>query len=424
LNILLIPLGSAGDVHPFTGVGVALRQRGHRVTVITNRHFEPLIRRVGLEFVEFGTEEQYLTQIEDPDLWHPLKGFQTVFQKGILPSLRPLYETVVRHYVSGETVVAASTLAFAARAAQDKLGIPLATVHLQPSAFRSEYQPPVYPRMSIPAWFPRAGKRLYYWLLDRLALDPIVAPGLNAFRAELGLPPVRRVLKDWWHSPQRLIGLFPDWFAPPQPDWPPQLRLTGFPLFDEKGVQPVPEEVETFLAEGDPPVVFTPGSAMRHGQPFFQAAVEACRLLGRRGLLLTRFREQLPADLPKNVRHFDFVPFSQVLPRCAALVYHGGIGTASQALAASVPHLVMPMAHDQPDNAARLERLGVARTLKPRSFRARKVAAALEFLLTSKEVAERCRTLAEKCRQGNPLDDTCVLIEQLSATTGKEHPCP
>jgi UDP:flavonoid glycosyltransferase YjiC (YdhE family) len=417
LNVLLIPIGSAGDVHPFVGVGLALRQRGHRVTVIANQHFEPLIRHLGLGFVEFGTEQEYLTLTQDPDLWHPIKGFQTVFRKGILPTLRPLYETVIKQYVPGQTVVAACSGALAARVAQDKLGIPLATIHLQPSIFRSEFQPPVFPGLSIPSWFPRIGKRLGYWLLDALVLDRIVAPGVNAFRAEVGLPPVRRLLDHWWHSPRCVIGLFPAWFAPPQPDWPAQLRLTGFPLFDERGVQPVPNTVEAFLAEGEPPIVFTPGTAMRQGQAFFRAAVRACQLLGRRGLLLTRFREQIPAELPPGVRHFNFVPFSQVLPRSAALVYHGGIGTAAQALAAGIPHLVMPMSYDQPDNAARLERLGVGRTLKPRAFHGETVAAALQHLLTSSEVAQRCRALAEKVRQDNPLEETCVAIEQLHGKT-------
>jgi UDP:flavonoid glycosyltransferase YjiC (YdhE family) len=94
--------------------------------------------------------------------------------------------------------------------------------------------------------------------------------------------------------------------------------------------------------------------------------VDACRRLGRRGLLLSRYRDQLPADLPPGVRHFDYVPLSRVLPRAAALVSHGGIGTLSQALAAGIPQLIMPLGFDQFDNAARLGRLGVAATLTPR----------------------------------------------------------
>ena len=118
----------------------------------------------------------------------------------------------------------------------------------------------------------------------------------------------------------------------------------------------------------------TPGSAMRHAQEFFAESVAACQRLGRRGLLLTRFAEQVPTDLPETIRHLEYVPFSRVLPRAAALVHHGGIGTTAQALAAGIPQLVMPLAHDQPDNAARLERLGVGRTIAPRRYRAARAA--------------------------------------------------
>src|SRR5207253_413252 len=134
-----------------------------------------------------------------------------------------------------------------------------------------------------------------------------------------------------------------------------------------------------------------PGSAMKQGKAFFAAAVEACVKLGRRGMLLTRFPEQVPSPLPDGIRHFEYVPFSQVFPRAAAVVHHGGIGTTAQALAAAVPQLVMHMAHDQPDNAARVLRLGVGRPISPKAFRAPAVAKALHALSSSPEIAERCR---------------------------------
>ena len=265
--------------------------------------------------------------------------------------------------------------------------------------------------MPLPDWLPARLKRLAYWMGDVLVIDRVVAPVTNAVRAELGLPPVRRLLDQWWHSPERIIGLFPPWFAPPQPDWPPQLRLTGFPLFDERGLTEVPPEVMAFLDQG-PPLIFTAGSAMRQGQAFFAAAADTCRLLGRRGLLLTRYPEQLPPTLPDGVRHCAYIPFSQVLPRAAALVHHGGIGTTAQALAAGIPQLVMPMSYDQPDNAARVERLGVGLSIAPRRFKPPAVARRLEELLSSPTVPARCSEVALKFQGADPIDDACRLIEE------------
>jgi UDP:flavonoid glycosyltransferase YjiC (YdhE family) len=419
VNVMLIPMGSAGDVLPLVGLGAALRGRGHRVEVIANSYYQSAVERSGLSFVELGTYEDLRPGLESPDLWDRQKGL-LVLARAILPLMRRLYDTIARRYVPGETVVVASSLALGARVAQDKLGTPLVTVHLQPTAFRSAYETPaLLPWLFSRDWLSVPAKRLLDWLLDVLLLDRAFGGDINALRAEVGLPPVRRPLYRWWHSPQRVLGLFPDWFAAPQPDWPPQARLTGFPLYDDPGRQGLPPEAEDFLAGGDAPIVFTPGSAMRHGREFFGESVAACQSLGRRGLLLTRFPEQVPADLPEGIRHFDYLPLSRVLPRAAALVCHGGIGTIAQALAAGVPQLLMPMAFDQFPNAARLERLGVGRALPPKDYRAPAVAAALTELLSSAAVAEQCQAIARKSEDRNALEEACLVVEELGQEAGR-----
>jgi UDP:flavonoid glycosyltransferase YjiC (YdhE family) len=246
-----------------------------------------------------------------------------------------------------------------------------------------------------------------------MVLDPMLCPALNALREEIGLPPVRRVMTQWLHSPERVIGLFPDWFAAPQPDWPPEARLTGFPLFDDTDEETSPEEVEAFLQAGEPPIVFMPGSLMQQAKRFFLESVRACERLGKRGILLTRYGEHLPERLPEGIRHFDYVPFSRLLPRAALVVHHGGIGCVSQALRAGVPQLIHPMAFDQHDNAARLRRLGVGDSLAPRRYRSDAVADRLRSLLDSPGVAERCREIAGRFENAQPLTQCSQLVEAM-----------
>lgn len=415
MRALLIPLGSYGDVNPFLGLGRELRRRGHEVLIATNDHFARLVRHDELEFISLGTEAEYDEVLKEADAWHPTKGLGVIarFQE---PFVRRVYDVIVEHYRRGETVVAAGTLAFAARIAQEKLGTPLVSVHLQPSIFRSLYQTPRYPRLKLPDWLPRFMKRGFFALADRLIIDRLYAPSINALRDELGLPPVRGVLKDLCHSPQRVLGLFPDWFGPPQPDWPPQTRLTGFPLQDGRTETELPGEVRAFLDAGEPPIVFTPGSAMRHGLPFFTESLRVCQHLGRRGVFVTKYRENIPERLPDSVRHFFYVPYGQLLPHAAAAVHHGGIGTSSQALAAGVPQLVMPFTHDQPDNAERLERLGVARVLEATRYRAAPAAQLLDELLRSADVARQCKIYAERLAGSRPLEEAADYIEALAGT--------
>src|SRR5262249_23103027 len=151
---------------------------------------------------------------------------------------------------NGRTIVVAPGTAFGARIAQEKLGVPLVTFHLQPAILRSVYDSPCYGFPDVIGRLPRWGRRAVAALVDKFLIDRMLAPEINAFRAELGLPPVRRIFY-WANSPQLVLGLFPDWFAAPQPDWPLNTRLTGFPRYDETNVRPCPPDVEGFLASGE-----------------------------------------------------------------------------------------------------------------------------------------------------------------------------
>jgi UDP:flavonoid glycosyltransferase YjiC (YdhE family) len=299
----------------------------------------------------------------------------------------------------------------------------LASVHLSPAIFQSVHEPPKLPGLSlVSAWAPRWVMRGLFRFTN-VVVDAVIAPPLNALRAELGLPPVRNVVRDYWHSPQQVIALFPPWFAAQQPDWPPHLTLTGFPLFDEPDLSPITPELERFLSAGDPlmpPIAFTPGSAMWQGRKFFDASVDACVRLNRRGLLLTRHRDHLPEKLPPNVIHVHYAPFSQLLPRCAAFVHHAGIGSTAQALAAGVPQLLTPFTHDQPDNSARVVKLGCGVIVKPSKYTGARVAAALAKLIDDVRVAAACRDVRARFAGVDAIEQTCDLIEQLGGNHSQD----
>lgn len=415
MEFLLTTIGSHGDVHPFVGLGIRLQQRGHRVRLVTNEFFAPLVRAAGIEFIELGKSQEYLQLAGNPDMWKPRTAFKVVFG-AVAHLLEDLYNVISRN-LTDNTVVAASSLCLGARIAEDKLHFPMATVHLAPGVFRTVYEVPKLPGLFMPSWLPLWIKRGIWEFGDKHMIDPVIAPSVNALRGKLGLQPVREILKDWWHSPRCVIGMFPEWFAARQPDWPAQLRLTGFPLYDERGVVSPSEQLKEFLDAGDPPVAFTPGSAMFDGAGFFQKAVEACVRLGVRGILLTRHADHVPRRLPQQVIHVDYAPFSFLLPRAAALVHHGGIGTSSQALAGGVPSLVTPMSHDQFDNAARMKRLGVAEVMPAARLSGRRAALALSRLLESSEVRRNCASVASRFSDVDGLERACDVLESLGQAT-------
>ena len=285
MNIVVAALGSAGDVHPFLGIAIELEKRGHEVTVLTSSYFEQLVARVGLRFSPIGSRAQYERIMHSRDMWRPGKGFAVFVEHMIVPAMRPTYEFISAHCARGDSAVVASTWCVGAQLAQEALAIPTVTAHLAPSVFRSLYRPPEFAGLRMSARWPHFVQRAIWRLVDRWRIDPVLAAPLNAFRRELGLADVRRVLRSWIHSPSGVIALFPDWFAPPQRDWPPHTAVVGFPLYDEGELHAPNTDLEAFLRDGPAPLVFTPGTAMLQGANFFDVSMRACVRIGARGVL-------------------------------------------------------------------------------------------------------------------------------------------
>jgi rhamnosyltransferase subunit B len=414
LHVLLPTLGSAGDVHPVIALGLALKARMHRATILTNPMFQPLIEKHGLEFLPVGTIADADAAISDPDLWHPRKGFEVVARRVMVPAIAEIYRLIEAH-ADADTVVAASSISLGARVAQDKLGVPTATVHLQPSIIRSLVDQGKMGEFRISASQPMWFKRAFFRLVDWAMIDRELKRPLNQFRATLGLAPVNRVFRRWVHSPQCVIGFFPEWFAARQMDWPPHTHLVGFPLWDAAdGDARVSPEADACLNAGEPPVIFTPGSAASSMRRYFLESVEAVRILGVRAMLVTNFQEQLPRELPLGVNAFGYLPFSEVLPRAALLVYHGGIGTLAQTLKAGIPHLVVPNGHDQFDNGWRIEQLGLGRSIPQTRYRAGRAVQAIRAILGDTALKQRCREYAARIDSPTALRLACELIEGLT----------
>lgn len=413
MHVLISAVGSYGDVYPFVGLAAELKRRGHEVVFFTNEHFRSAAEAEGIEFVGVGSAELYDATIRHPDLWHPTRGIRHVFEM-VARYARTGYEVLRHHWQEGETVLVGSTLALGARLLRETHGGKLVSVHLAPNVFRSRDDAIRMTNGStIPAGVPAWLKAGFWWLVDRAAIDPLIAPELNRLRAELGLKPVRRVFDDWIHSPDRVIGLFPDWFAPLRADWPAQVRLAGFPLYDAAEHEPLPEEAEAFFDAGDAPVLFAPGSANTDASRFFETSLAACEQTGRRAVFVSRYGSQMSGALPAWARHFDYLPFSKALPRSSAFVSHGGIGSLSQGLRAGVPQIVRAMGFDQFDNGYRAEALGVARLLPAPNYDADAVAAALGAL-ASPECAAACRSVAARFGQGAGLAEAAEIIDAIA----------
>jgi UDP:flavonoid glycosyltransferase YjiC (YdhE family) len=235
-------------------------------------------------------------------------------------------------------------------------------------------------------------------LASRHWADPV-----RALRTDLGLPPAPDPIIEGQHSPQGVLALFSRVLADPQPDWPAHTHITGSVFYDGPTTAiDLPRALDRFLENGPAPIVFTLGtSAVGAAGRFFEQSALAARQLGTRAVLLVGKdpRNQPTAPLPDGIFVSDYAPYSAIFPRAAAIVHHGGVGTTAQALRAGKPMLIVPHAHDQPDNAFRVEKLGVARVLYPKLYKATRIVDALTALLGNPAFSDAAAAVGARVRE-------------------------
>ncbi|MFM1988909.1 MAG: hypothetical protein RJA99_1866 [Pseudomonadota bacterium] len=397
-RVVLATAGSHGDLHPFLGLARMIGDLGVRTSLLVPAaHAARAAAASGptAEVVPLGHADDYERALRDPAVWRMREGFGRIWTSGdrafrdALAWLDALPDDGPTTLVAHPLVLAHASIARARRRT-----LRVVAAWLAPSNLVTVHDPLTLGPLAVPRWVPRGARRAAWRLGERVAIDPVALPRLNADRAARGLPPVRRFLGHLMTVADASVTLFPPWFAPTRPDWPAPLTEGAFVLHDPDARAPLPDAVRGFLAAGAPPVVVTAGTGQVHAAGVFASALAAARAAGRRAVLLTPERAQVPDGLGTDALWHPYVPLAALLPHAAALVHHGGIGTTAEALRAGVPQLVVPWAYDQFDNGARVVALGAGRTSPAARRRPARLAAELAALLGDARVRDGARAAA------------------------------
>jgi rhamnosyltransferase subunit B len=418
IHFVVVTMGSAGDLFPFMAMALALRARGHRVSFLAPEQHGAYVIDAGLDFTGLPVDEVVL---RDPDLWHPTRGFGVVW-RATRPAMARLVPFVDALPAGESRVLLVHPLALpeADLCRARRPGLNVAAAYLAPSNLPSVYDPLLIGPWRVPAWVPLGARRaLIRWGVRRF-VDPVALREVNAARRERDLVPLGSMLPDMLALADLSITLFPAWFGPLQPDWPRPMHQAGFPLYDPTPEAALAPDLAAFLAAGPAPVAFTPGTGNLQAGAYFRHAIAATEALGLRAIFLTLHREQLPSELPPHVLWQQYVPLRRLLPQVAALVHHGGIGTTAEALRAGTPQLVVPLAHDQFDNAARVTTLGAGATLRAAVLDTPRLKRALGGIVGNAATVACCRELAGRFARAAPLPGLCRALEALAAAVSRQ----
>lgn len=369
-KIVAAPYGSLGDLHPFLAISMELRNRGHEVTVATLEGYREKVETLGLAFralrPTFDPEDRETARL----VMDTKRGTERLIKDFLSPGLPDMYEDLMAA-TEGADLLIPGEIVYPAYSVVEKRGIKWVTTSMAPLSMFSTFDPNIYPNAQFLRHLNFLGRPLHnlvFYTMGRV-LDGWRDP-YREFRAGIGLDPEHDPIVEGKYSELLHLALFSRVLGEPRPDWHPSTVQTGFCFYDgSDDIGTMPEDLKKFLGAGEPPIVFTLGSAaVMDARDFFEESLAAARILGMRAVALYGIFNEPPKGTDEDCVGFDYAPYGEIFPHAACVVHQGGVGTTSQVLRAGIPQLIMPFSHDQPDNAARCERLGVARTISRESY--------------------------------------------------------
>ena len=424
MRIVFSTYGTFGDVNPLIALSLELKRRGHIPVLAIPEMFRAKVEPLGIGFAPVLPEQDPNDTRLIAMIYDIKHGTETGLRKFLFPSLRESYQDLMAAAEAdgGADLLVTGELAYAGPIVAEKTGIPWASYVLAPFSFFSGYDPPVLPPYPLLAKMQEAVPALghvvarFARFVTRNWPEPVYE-----LRRELGMATGKDPIFDAKHSESLVLALYSRVMGEPQPDWPTAVKITGFAFYDGAGSEGVlPPELAAFLEKGPAPLVFTLGSAaVMHAGDFYEQSAEAVEILGQRAVLLIGADDRnLPKRrLPESICIARYAPYSKIFPRASVIIHQAGIGTTAQALRAGRPMLLMPYSHDQPDNARRVRRLGVAEVLGRKQYKAKPAARLIAQLLSDDAYRARAIAVAEKVAGENGTVTACDALEAVRPRT-------
>ena len=413
-RIVVTTLGSLGDLHPMFPVADMLRHRGHSVLFVVPAKFQARVSNQGFEC----RTVQLMSDPPDKVRGRGAAASKARVERHYTPFLKGVIE-VLDDACNGADVILSTPHQIASAVVGTNRRIPWVTLTVFPGLIPSAYSVPQ------PHWLPalptppgrllnRLTWSVYHYGLRYLGQDAIATAV-----ASFGIPE-NKLFAPGGVSPHLCLLMSSPVYSPRQPDWPPQVKVTGFTQWDEPHGWSEPGELTQFLSDGPAPVVVTTSTAEeRDTVGYVRVALQAIEATGRRGIILTGastdqiLGTQTHLILESGVAAWPYIPLSRLLPRASMVVHHSGIGTAITTIRHGLAAVAIPASFDQWYNAARVRALGVGRTIEFNDLTVKRLAKEIDRVANDPRYRDRARELAAAMVGEDGVGRACDEIESL-----------
>lgn len=428
-KIVLSTFGSLGDLHPKIALGIELRRRGHEIVFNVMEFYRERIESLGFELAPLRPDIDPDNRELAREMMDAKKGTEKIIKELIMPNLQPMYEDMMSAVEDADLLITGE-IVYPAKSVVEMTNMKWISTSVAPISFFSAYDPFVPP---IAQWYEnlRFMPTIFHSALFKIMQATVrdwYRP-YKKFRKKLGLDPNHDPIFSGKYSDLLHLAIFSKVLGKPQPDWHSTTLQTGFCFYDgANDVGKMSDDLKEFLDAGDAPIVFTLGSAaVMDARDFFEESAKAALKLNKRAVLIYGIFNEPPKIVESgelkvesksgnklsDILAVEYAPFSEIFSKASCVVHQGGVGTTGQVLRAGVPALIMPYSHDQPDNAARCRRAGVAEVIERDEYNAENAAQKLEQILKDKSYQTNADEAARIVRAENGTVTACDAIESV-----------
>jgi UDP:flavonoid glycosyltransferase YjiC (YdhE family) len=413
MRLVIVALGTWGDVRPNVVLASALQHAGYEVLVISPNEFGAWVQARDLPFAGISVNIQAMISELQLTGDNPLKAMQAM-KATMAPAMKGTAREVAAVVREGDVLLMSEGVHALLHGVVDHLSLRVIHIGLQPTAPSREMA--LINPLRLPGGFPLRGayNRLTTSVYRRTTWSSFGAQG-NLMRAQLpGLKPLTYAEFSARLDSLPSVLLVSRHVLPRPGDWPTHHRITGF-LFDDDATWQPPQALADFLAAGDKPVYVGFGSMSdRDVERTTRVVVDAVHQSGQRAVLLSGWAGLGAAGLPDHIHLLKYAPHAWLFPRMAAVVHHGGAGSTAAGLRAGVPSLVTPVGADQPFWGERVYALGVGpRPIRRARLTAAKLAAAITEAVTDRTMQQRAAALGAKIQAEDSVGEAVKAVREI-----------